>query len=113
VKNLSGGVILTVDGGGNITPTTEQTVNRGETILTQQAPGGNSTFTGHICARQDDVCKCSTLVNNVSSGNHMEVGGDDYTVKSSVAIDSEFEIYAITSSGPVANATNGIIRVGG
>lgn len=112
VKNWSGGVMFTVDGSGNITPTTQTTVYRGQTIVTQAATGGNTTFNGHVCAQQNDVCQCSTLVDGLSSGSHMAIG-TGYTVKSSVALDSEFELYAVTASGPIANATNGDIQVGG
>lgn len=108
--DLSGGVIFTVDGKGNIVPTDQQTVYRGVTILIQAAP--MTTFSGQVCARQNDVCQCSALVEGVSSGNHM-VLGTDYTVNSSVTIGSDFELYAVPDSGPVAGATNGEIHVGG
>jgi hypothetical protein len=111
VKNWSGGVIFTVDGSGNITPTAQTTVYRGQTIVTQAATGGNTTFSGHVCAQQNDVCQCSTLVDGVSSGSHMAIG-TGYTVKSSVPFSSEFEIYAVTDSGPVPNASNGDILIG-
>jgi hypothetical protein len=93
VKNWSGGVIFTVDGSGNITPTAQQTVYRGQTIVTQAATGGNTTFSGHVCAQQSDACQCSTLVDGVSSGSHMA-------------------IYAITDSGPVPNARTGDVVIG-
>lgn len=112
VKNWSGGVMFTVDGSGNITPTTQTTVYRGQTIVTQAATGGTTTFSGHVCAQQNDVCQCSTLVDGLSSGSHMAIG-TGYTVKSSVPLDSEFELYAVTESGPIASATNGDIQVGG
>src|ERR1044071_5122612 len=106
VKNWSGGVIFTVDGSGNITPTAPQTVYRGQTIVTQAATGGNTTFSGHVCAQQNDVCQCTTLVDGLSSGSHMSIG-TGYTVKSNVPFDSEFEIYAVTGSGDkVLNASN-------
>ncbi|HEX8111387.1 MAG TPA: hypothetical protein VF516_26840 [Kofleriaceae bacterium] len=109
VKNWSGGVMFTVDGSGNITPTAQQNINRGETILTQPDPACNTTFSGHVCARQNDVCQCSTLV-GVSSGSHMAIG-TGYTISSSVTVGSNFEIYAVTDSGPVASATNGNIHI--
>ncbi len=111
VKKGSGGVMFTVDGTGNITPTTEQLVNRGEGILTQHDSMSNTTFSGQVCARQGSTCQCSALV-GVSSGSHMAID-TGYTVSSSVAVDSEFEIYAVTDSGPVAGTTNGTIRIGG
>ena len=111
VKNWSGGVMFTVDGSGNITPTAQQTVYREQTIVTQAATGGTTTFSGHVCAQQNDVCQCSTLVDGLSGGNHMAIG-TGYTVKSSVPLDSTFELYAVTDSGPVAGATNGDIVIG-
>jgi hypothetical protein len=110
-KNLSGGVMFTVDGSGNITPTAQQTVYREQTIVTQADTTCNTTFSGHVCARQNNVCQCSTLVDGVSSGNHMAIG-TGYAVKSSVAENATFEIYAVTDSGPVANASNGDIVIG-
>jgi hypothetical protein len=115
LKNWSGGVIFTVDGIGNITPTTQQTVNRGETILIKADPAPTTPFTGQVCARQNDVCQCSTLVENVSAGSHMAIGGNGgngYQVKSSVTVGSDFELYAITSGGTVAQGTNGDIHIG-
>jgi hypothetical protein len=108
VRNWSG-LMFSVDSGGNITPTAQQNISRGQTILTQAATGGNTTFSGHVCAQQNEVCQCSTLVDNVSSGNHMALG-TGYTVKSTAPL-QEFELYAITDSGPVPGATNGDIRV--
>ena len=112
VKNLSDdGVLFTVDGSGNITPTTRQTVCQGYTILTQADPACTTQFSGHVCARQNNVCQCSALVAGVSSGNHMAIG-TEYTVNS-VPLNSQYELYAVTGSGPVAGATNGDIYVGG
>lgn len=108
-KNLSGGVIFTVDSKGNVSPDTQQTVNRGDTISLQVATG--ETFSGYVCAQQNDVCQCSTLLDGVSSGNHMAIGS--YMINMSVAVDSEFEVYAVPDSGPVAGATNGDIYIGG
>lgn len=112
VKNWSGGVIFTVDGSGNITPTAQQTIYRGQTIVTQAATGGTTTFSGHVCAQQNDVCQCTTLVDGLSSGNHMAIG-TGYTVKSNVSFNSTFEVYAVTGSGDkVLNASNGEILIG-
>jgi hypothetical protein len=110
LKNWSGGVIFTVDSSGNIDPTTQTTVYRGQTVVTQAAPGGNQPFSGHVCARQNNACQCSSLVDGLS-GSHMEIG-TGYTVKSTVPFNSEFEIYAVTDSGPVANARTGEIVIG-
>jgi hypothetical protein len=113
VKDLSDdGVLFTVDGRGYITPTQQQSVCRGYTILTQADSSCTTMFSGHVCARQNNVCQCSALVAEVSSGNHMEIG-TEYTINMSVAINSQYELYAVTGSGPIANATNGDIYVGG
>jgi hypothetical protein len=111
VKNLSGGLLFTVDSSGNIAPITQQTVARGGTILTQPLPGSTAPFSGHVCARQSDVCKCSTLVTGLASGAHMAIG-TAYTVSMSVAVGSDFELYAATDSGPVANAGTGDVHIG-
>lgn len=113
VKDLSDAVLFTVDGRGYITPEERQTVCRGYTILTQPDSSCTTVFSGHVCARQGNVCQCSVLVAGVSSGNHMEIG-TEYTIQMSVAVNSEYEIYAVTGGQtPVPNATNGDIYVGG
>jgi len=112
VKDLSDAVLFTVDNRGYITPTARQSVCRGYTILTQADSSCTTVFSGHVCARQNNVCQCSALAAGVSSGNHMEIG-TEYTINMSVAINSQYELYAVTGSGPVANATNGDIYVGG
>ena len=111
VKNLSDdGVLFTVDGSGNITPTAQQTVCAGYTILTQADPTCTTVFSGHVCARQNNACQCSALVAGVSSGNHMAIG-TEYTVNS-VPLNSHYELYSVTDSGPVAGVSNGDIYVG-
>ena len=112
-KNGSDGVMFSVDGGGNITPAARhgrQTLPPGRTLVTQAA-NGTTTFSGHVCAQQNHACQCSTLVDGVSSGGHMAIG-TEYTVKSSVPLDSAFALYAITDSGPVPNASNGDVVIG-
>jgi uncharacterized Zn-binding protein involved in type VI secretion len=112
-KNGSGGATFSVDGDGNITPTTRhgrQTIHRGNPIVTQAATG-NTTFSGHVCAQHKDVCQCSTLVDGLSGGSHMAIG-TGYTVKSDVPFNSEFELYAVTDSGPVPNARTGDVVIG-
>jgi hypothetical protein len=112
LKHLSDDAVLfTVDGIGNITPTTQQTVCQGYTILTQHDPTCVTVFNGQVCARQNNACQCSTLVAGVSSGNHMAIG-TEYTINN-VPLNSQYELYSVTSSGPVANVTNGDIYVGG
>lgn len=110
-KNLTGGVMFTVHGNGDITPITQQNVSREETILTQHDSTCTTPFTGQVCARQDDVCQCSALV-GVSSGDHMAIG-TPYTVRSSAPLDNDFELYAVVDSEPVPGATNGDIHVNG
>jgi hypothetical protein len=112
-KNGSDGVKFSVDGGGNITPAAQQgrqTIHRGKPIVTEAAAGG-TTFSGHVCAQQNKVCQCSTLVDGLSGGSHMAIGMG-YTVKSSVPPDSTFALYAATDSGPVPNARTGEIVIG-
>ena len=110
LKSWSGGVMFTVDATGNITPTSGTTVHHGQMIVTQAAAGG-TTFSGHVCARQNNACRCSTLVDGVPSSSHMAIG-TGYTVKQSVALGSTFKLQAVTGSGPVAGATNGDIVIG-
>lgn len=113
--NLSGGVIFTVDGSGNISPPATQTVTaaRGDTISIQMDPALETSVT-HVCARQNDVCQCSNLVAGVSSGDHMAINHENgYVVNASVAVDSDYELYAMTDEGPVTSATNGDLHVGG
>jgi len=113
VKNLSAGVMFTVDGNGNITPTEQQgqqkVLPKG-TIVTQAAASGTS-FSGRVCARQNNACRCSTLVDGVPGNGHMAIGAG-YTVKQSVPLKSTFKLQAVTASGPVANASNGEIIIG-
>jgi hypothetical protein len=114
VKDWPGDVMFSVDGGGNITPTAQhgrQTIHPGKTLVTQAATGGATTFSGHVCAQQNKECRCSTLVDGVSSGSHMAIG-TGYTVKSSVPLDSTFALYAVTDSGPIPSASNGDILIG-
>jgi hypothetical protein len=110
-KKYSSGVILTVDGSGNVQPKDDKKeVNRGGTIVIA-ASSETTRFIGRVCARQGDQCKCTTVV-GVSSDTHMEIG-TAYAVSLTVSVASEFEICAVTDSEPVPNTTNGKIRVGG
>jgi hypothetical protein len=111
-KDLSDGVMFTVDGSGNITPTTQQTVCAGYTILTQACQACTTQFSGKVCAQQSNVCQCSALVAGLSSGQHMAIG-TQYTVNTGVPLNSQFELYAVTGSGTVVpSVTNGDIYVG-
>ena len=111
VQRYSRAVIFTMDGSGGIASTEAQDVNRGDSILTQAVAG--SPTPARVCAREDDAgpCQCSMVV-GVPSGTHMATG-TAYTISASVSVPSEFEIYAITDTGAVANTTNGTIRVKG
>jgi len=114
-KNASNltGVMFTVEDDGDISPATLQTFNGGDTIVLHKDPSLVASVT-HVCARQDDECRCSALVASVSSGDHMALGSTDtdYVINASAEA-GDYELYAMTSEGPVENATNGIIRVGG
>jgi hypothetical protein len=112
VEKYSGGVIFTVDSKGNITPVTQQTVARGESILTHASTTSTTQFSGGVCARQNEVCQCSILISGVASGTHMAVG-TAYAISATAPLGGDYELYAVTSTGPVANATNGEIHVGG
>lgn len=112
--NLTG-VMFTVANGGDISPNTEQTFNGGDTIVLHKDSSLDSSVT-HVCARQGSTCYCSTLVEEVSSGNHMALGtptvDTDYTINTSGAA-GDYELYAMTDEGPVEDATNGDIHVNG
>lgn len=110
-KDESDGVLFTVDGYGNITPTTQQTVCAGYTILTEADPASTKKFYGKVCAQQSNVCRCSTLVGGVSSGDHMALG-TEYTVNSGL-LNNQYELYAVNGSGAVIpSVTNGDVYVG-
>ena len=111
LKKFSDSVMFTVDGSGKISPTDEQSVNRGGAILTQHDPTCLTQFSGLVCAQQNNVCQCSALV-GVSSGSHMTIG-QPYTINMSVSVGSDYELYSVDSSGAVANTTNGHIHIGG
>lgn len=111
--NLSGGVMFTVKGQGDISPATEQLVKRGDTIVIDKDPSLDPSVT-HVCARQEqqkDVCQCSALV-GVASGAHMAIGGAyTYTIQTSVAVNSDYELYSLTDGEPTPGATNGDIHI--
>ena len=106
--NLTG-VMFTVENKGDISPSTKQYVYHSTTIVLHKDESLDASIIG-VCARQGTTCKCTTLVGGVSSGNHMAIG-TEYTVNN-VPLNSQYELYAVTGSGPVANATNGDIYVG-
>ena len=114
-KNASNltGVMFTVEDNGDISPATPQTVNGGDTIVLHKDPSLVASVT-HVCARQDDACHCSALVASVSSGDHMALSSTntDYVINTSAGA-GDYELYAMTDEGPVENATNGQIHVGG
>ena len=69
----------------------------------------------HVCAQQNDECKCSTFATGVSSGSHMALVGTDteYQISTSAGAGTDYELYAATDDGPIANATNGDVHIGG
>jgi hypothetical protein len=110
VKNFSGDVMFTVDGSGNISPTAQQTINRGQTILTHADPACTTPFSGHVCARQNDVCVCSTLIANLNGAQHMALS-TSYTISSGATVGSDYMLYAVPDSGPTQGA-EGDIHIG-
>jgi len=61
-KESIGGAIFTVDGSGNITPTPSRPSIEGRRSVTQADTSCQHDVSGHVCARQSNVCQCSTLV---------------------------------------------------
>ena len=112
-SNLSGGMMFTVEGNGDISPDTQTIVNRGDWIVLHKDPSLVASVT-HVCAQQNDVCKCSTFATGVSSGAHMVICGDDteYQINTSAAVGTDYELYAATDEGPVENAKTGDVHIG-
>ena len=115
LKKLSGDPILTVDGSGHISPTSQQIVVRGGTLLIQSDSAGQGTYTGWICAYRSGACHCAELVTDLGTDPHMKVrNGSPYHISSSVAVDNVYQLYATANqpSGPTQAENNGDIRVG-
>lgn len=112
-SNLSGGVMFLVED-NSITAETQTTANRGDTIVLHKDPSLMASVT-HVCAQLNDACQCSTLVEGVSSGNHMALGGTytEYKIATTAAVDADYELYPVTDEGPVESATNGDVHIGG
>jgi hypothetical protein len=108
--NLTG-VMFTVETNGDISPDAVQYITGGTTIVLHKDPSLIASIT-HVCARQGETCKCSTLVGGVSSGDHMALGtvDTDYVINSGAPAGS-YELYAMTEDGPVEDATNGTIHI--
>lgn len=113
-SNLSGGTVFVIEGSGDISPDTETIVNRGDWIVLHKDPSLIASVT-HVCAQQGAVCKCSTLAVGISSGAHMALGGDDtsYQINTTASVGTDYELYAATDEGPIENATNGDVHIGG
>jgi hypothetical protein len=105
--------MFTVENNGYISPDTQQTMNAGDSIVLHKDPSLIASVT-HVCARQSDTCHCSTLVTGVLSGDHMALGTVDthYQINANAPA-GDYELYAMTAEGPVENATNGTVRIGG
>lgn len=115
LKKLSGDPILTVDGAGHISPTSQQIVVRGGTLLIQSDPSGQGVYTGWICAYRSGACHCAELATDLGTDPHMKVrDGSPYHISSTVAVDNVYQLYATANqpSGPTQTENNGDIRVG-
>lgn len=114
VKKFDANPMFTVDGNGNILPTTTQTVAPGGSVLIQPDPASASQYSGYVCAWQSG-CKCSTIIANLGTENHMKINPTAYTVKST-APTGNYTIYATTSEsgggGPSAMSGTGDIHIG-
>lgn len=113
--NLSASATFDVAGTGDITPTTQQTVDPGQSIQIQRSASATSTYGGYICAWQNG-CKCSTIISDLGTEPHMKVHDLPtlYGIKSN-APTGEYTIYATPSengSGPLQTENNGDLRVG-
>jgi hypothetical protein len=108
--------IFTVDGSGNVAPTTAQSVAQGGSLLIQsEDPTAYTQYTGYICVYQSLTCKCSTVISNLDTGeNHMKVRSTQYNVKSTAPV-GDYTVGATTSDTlvvPIPAATTGTIHVG-
>jgi hypothetical protein len=116
VKKFDANPIFTVDGDGNVAPTTAQSVAQGGSLLIQSAnPAATTQYTGYICVYQNLTCKCSTVIGNLDSGeNHMKVRSTQYNVKSTAPV-GDYTVGATTSDTgvtPIPMASTGDVRVG-
>lgn len=115
-SNLSASATLTVDGSGNVTPTTQQTVARGDSIQIEKSASSPSIYAGYVCAWQNG-CQCSVIISNLGNESHMKVHQLPtlYGVKATASLGS-YTIYATASEtdsgGPTQNTTNGDIYIG-
>ena len=112
-SNLSEGVVFSIEDNGDISPDTQTIVNQDDWIVLHKDPSLVASVT-HVCAQQNDECKCSTFAVGVSSGAHLVLVGTDtpYKISTSAVVNTDYELYAATENGPIANATTGDIRIG-
>lgn len=112
--------IFTVSDSGDITPTAQQTVSRGGTVVIAAATSPNgrpsqAQYTGYICAWADGACRCSTVMSSTGSEPHM-MNNQSYIISSSAPIGSSYKLYTTMSendtTGPTSNATQGDIHIG-
>jgi hypothetical protein len=124
-KSLSGDPMFTVDSGGSITPTEQQIVLQGRTILIQAASESSpapAPYSGYVCAWWNNACRCSSVVTDLGSEKHMKIRGTPYHVASN-APEHDYTIYTTQSESgpgptsppagaPIPFTTNGQLHVG-
>lgn len=116
INKFDANPIFTVDGTGNVAPSTAQSVAQGGSLLISSAdPTAYTQYTGYICVYQSLTCKCSTVISNLDTGeNHMKVRSTQYNVKSTAPV-GDYTVGATTSDtgvSPIANATTGNVHIG-
>jgi hypothetical protein len=115
IKPFSGDPMFTVDGNGNIQPTSTQEVNRGGTILIQADPASTTPYAGYICAWRDGACRCAELITDLGGEPHMKIRATPYHVSATTTPNVSYVMYTTTApqgSGPSPMESTGDIRVG-
>ncbi|HEY6176997.1 MAG TPA: hypothetical protein VIX73_21220 [Kofleriaceae bacterium] len=112
ITKFSTNPIFTVDGNGNVTPTDLQLAARGGSVMIKNASSSLTHWTGYVCM-WDSGCHCQSTVDNLNGLPHMKVNENTaYNIKSNAPL-GDYEVYAVSDSGvPIANATNGTVRIG-